>query len=234
MKTFSKSRNLLKSFYHYWINGIKAWQPNAGKNKGALIVLFLVIFGGLFVTAYMGSEPILFFWAMLILLALSLIDLVVYFLVSSLSKKYKVHKASLGDEEMIFFKKRSKKVIKYEDISELKYKAYLIRIIFVSTFFSFFDHFVLRLKTGEEILIPLNIEKVPLLLKRIKIKGDLKKVGTFTWEKIEDSNTNEEKERDEEEDRIAPIGSDDQISSKYLVLILIILTLYLIYHYLTL
>lgn len=228
MKNFYRSKNLLKSFYHYQVNSIKIWQPGAGKNKGALILLAIIVFGGLFLTAYMNSQPIMFFVALLVFSLFSAVDFIVYLFKNKHSEIYNIYRIDLNEDEISFFKKEEEiNKFKFKDITELEYKINLRREILIEHFLTFSDYFQLKTRSGEEVLIPLDIHKLPLLVKKLAKRANLKKKSSFVWAK--NINNDELKNND----GISPFNANENIDSKYLFIFLLAAILYFIYFYLT-
>lgn len=232
MKTFSRNKNIFKSFYHQFINDIKIWDPKVGEGKKALLALATVLLLGFAIAVYSDPKALL---ALAFLLLFILIDFLVYFLFKLFSKKYKVNKFTTTEDSLtVFYKDGSRKEIKYENILKLKYNPYIQETIIAgstiwSSIFSFLIHFSIKVDNQEDVLIPFDIENLPELIDLLKKKANLKKKKTFVWEKWK----GEKLEQTEEEKRAAPFNPNKEFSPRYLFWFMIILFLFLIYFYLS-
>ena len=177
MDSYFRSKNLLKSFYYYNLNKMKAWQSDDKEKKiGVLVIsvfLFIQFVLMIFLVSSVDLDTLLIYLPFLVLIAFLLINFIIYFLAGKYSKIYDIYRIDLDGESVSFFNKNGEiKQIYFEDISKIEYR-FIKRKDSVKFFSTFSNYFKIEIKNGESIAIPLDICKLDSLIEKIKKESNI-------------------------------------------------------------
>lgn len=228
MRSYFRSKNLLKSFYYYNLNKMKAWQSDDKERKIGFIVISIFIFIQFllmgFAFFHAGINSLLIYLPVLALVVFLLINLIIYFLAGKYSKIYDIYRINLDDKGISFFKKNGEiKNVDLKDVSELEYK-FVRKEDRIKLFSTFSNYFKLKLKNGESIVIPLDISRLDKFIEKLRERSDLK---------IRDDFSRREDESDQSKKEKPSRIMDKEMNPRIALIFVFALILYLLYFFLT-